>query len=88
MESKLDKINRLKSEIIEMKNDIERLSSVEQGVKVVLNGGYGAQGNVNFRYFDPTIAEGITATGQVAIRYITNKINEHLNKEVGTEGLS
>lgn len=49
--------------------------------------GYGATGNKNFRYFDPTIAEGITASGQVAIRYITNKINEHLNKEVGTVGV-
>lgn len=77
----------LKKEISELKEEVERLSAQEQAVKIVLNGGYGATGNVNFRYFDPTIAEGITATGQVAIRYITNKVNEHLNKEIGTVGV-
>lgn len=83
----LSEINLLKKEISELEDEINRLSSVEQAVKVVLNSGYGATAQVNFRYFDPTIAEGITATGQVAIRYITNKINEHLNKEVGSDGV-
>lgn len=81
------RISALKKEISELKDEVNRLSAVEQAVKVVLNGGYGATANVNFRYFVPTIAEGITATGQVAIRYITKKINEHLNKEIGSEGV-
>lgn len=83
----LSNIDILKKEISQLKEEVDRLSAQEQAVKIVLNGGYGATGNVNFRYFDPTIAEGITATGQVAIRYITKKVNEHLNKEIGTVGV-
>lgn len=48
--------------------------------------GYGAIGNKYFRYYLECIAEGITATGQLAIRYIAKSINDMLNKEFETTG--
>ena len=83
---KQDKINQLKNEISELEKETERLSAVEQSVKIVLNGGYGALGANQFRWYDETIAEGITTTGQVAIKYITKKINEYVAKEIGIPG--
>lgn len=81
-----DQILNLKREISTLEDDVERLSAMEQAVKIVLNGGYGAVGSENFRWYDETIAEGITATGQVGIRYITDKINLFINEHSGTTG--
>lgn len=83
----LAKIAALKEEIYFLENDANRLACMEQAVKIVLNGGYGALGSAAFRWYDETIAEGITATGQVAIRYITKKINEFVNERSGTVGV-
>lgn len=79
-----DKIEALKLEIKELEEKVERFSSMEQAVKIVLNSGYGAIGAPQFRWYDETIAEGITTTGQIAIRYISKKINEFINKESET----
>lgn len=49
--------------------------------------GYGALGAAAFRWYDETIAEGITATGRVGIQYITKKINEFVNEKADTEGI-
>lgn len=45
--------------------------------------GYGAFGSPAFRWYDETLAAGITATGQVAIRYITKCINDYLANQIG-----
>ncbi len=80
-------IEDLKLQIKDLEDEVERLSASEQAIKIVLNGGYGAIGSAAFRWYDETIAEGITSTGQVAIRYITNKINEFINIHSGTTGV-
>lgn len=48
---------------------------------------YGATGNKWFPYFDLRVAESITSTGQVAIRYIGNRINTYLNTLLKTTDL-
>ena len=48
---------------------------------------YGALANRYFRYFDVAIAEGITMTGQVIIRFIGEKISAHLNSLLETQGI-
>lgn len=46
---------------------------------------YGAQANEHFRYYDPNIAEGITLTGQLVIRFISNRVNDFLNERFKTQ---
>ena len=49
-------------------------------LKILLNSLYGALGNRYFRYFDQRIAEAITLTGQMVIRWGEQSINRYLNK--------
>jgi DNA polymerase elongation subunit (family B) len=43
-------------------------------------------GNQYFRYFDLRMAEGITTSGQLSIRWMANKLNAFMNKTLKTEG--
>lgn len=88
MLDKQKRIDELKSEIKELKILVNRYNAKEKAVKIVLNGGYGCFGNVYFRWYDKTIVEGITATGQVAIKYITNKLNDFINNYAGLDELT
>ena len=45
-----------------------------------MNAGYGALANEHFRWFRLYLAEAITTSGQLSIRWISNKVNEKLNK--------
>ena len=58
--------------------------AMQNAFKVALNSLYGASANENFRYYNPSISEGITLTGQVIIRFIGNQINEFLNRKLKT----
>jgi hypothetical protein len=40
--------------------------------------------NEYFRYFSTDIAEGITLTGQLTIKFVSKRINEFLNSELRT----
>lgn len=42
-------------------------------------------GNRYFQYYDIKYAEAITLSGQLSIRWIENKINQYLNKLLGTD---
>jgi DNA polymerase elongation subunit (family B) len=55
--------------------------------KISLNSAYGAIGNQYFRYYKLENAEAITLSGQVSIRWIENKMNQHLNKILKTDGI-
>jgi DNA polymerase elongation subunit (family B) len=66
--------------------DISRLNNLQMAMKIALNSAYGAMGNQYFRYFDIRIAEGITTSGQLSIRWMANKLNVYLNKVMKTEG--
>ena len=65
---------------------VTKFSNFQQVRKICLNSLYGAIGNTYFRYYKLDNAEAITLTGQVAIRWIERKINEYLNKTLGTDG--
>jgi DNA polymerase elongation subunit (family B) len=54
-------------------------------VKILMNSLYGAMSNQYFRYYDMRIAEGITISGQLTIRWAEKHINKYLNKILGTE---
>ena len=66
--------------------EISRLNNLQMAMKIALNSAYGAMGNQYFRYFDIRMAEGITTSGQLSIRWMANKLNVFLNKTLKTEG--
>lgn len=53
--------------------------------KIILNSGYGALSNAGFRYYDDTLAEAITISGQLSIRWIENTLNRYMNKLLKTD---
>ena len=65
---------------------VTKWSNFQQVRKICLNSLYGAIGNTYFRYYKLDNAEAITLTGQVAIRWIERKINDFINRTLGTEG--
>ncbi len=68
-----------------LENEIAKYNNFQLVRKIQLNSAYGAIGNEWFRYFDVDMAEAITLSGQLSIRWIAEKLNEFLNKTVGTE---
>lgn len=71
---------------LEDKNkEIATFNAMQQAFKIALNSLYGAMANEYFRYFSTDIAEGITLTGQLTIKFISKRINEFLNSELKTK---
>lgn len=64
----------------ELKRQMNQLDNSQQAVKILLNSLYGALGNEYFRYYDLRIAEGVTLSGQLAIRWAERALNETMNK--------
>lgn len=69
----------------DLKREINRLNNTQQAVKILLNSLYGALGNQYFRYFDLRIAEGITLSGQLSVRWAEKAMNKYMNKILGTD---
>lgn len=69
----------------ELEKEIARCNNIQMAKKISLNSAYGAVGNEFFRYFKLENAEAVTLSGQVSIRWIENKLNQHLNKILKTE---
>ena len=70
----------------QLRRDIAKFNNVQMARKIQLNSAYGAIGNQYFRYYNLANAEAITLSGQVAIRWIENKVNDYLNKVLKTQG--
>ena len=67
--------------------DISRYNNIQMAKKISLNSAYGAIGNNWFRYFDLLVAEAITTSGQLSIRWIEKSLNIYLNKIMETQGV-
>ena len=74
-----------KTPTIELKKEIARCNNIQMARKIQLNSAYGAIGNEHFRYYKLEIAEAITLSGQLSIRWIEKKMNEYLNKLLSTK---
>ena len=78
-------------QLYENENDPRQLKVIssknnyQMGMKIALNSAYGAMGNQYFRYFDLKMAEAITTSGQLSIRWIHDRMNDYLNKIIGTK---
>ena len=65
--------------------DISKYNNIQMAKKISLNSAYGAIGNAYFRYYDLLVAEAITTSGQLSIRWIEHALNEYLNTLLGTD---
>lgn len=66
--------------ITKLEADALKYDILQMAYKISLNSLYGVLGNSHFRYYNREIAEGITLTGQAIIRYISNHLNDFINK--------
>lgn len=72
---------------VKWQKEVSRLNNLQMAMKILLNSAYGAMGNAYFRYFDMRIAEGITISGQLSIRWIAAKLNDYFNKLLKTDNV-
>jgi DNA polymerase elongation subunit (family B) len=75
-----------KNKVSYLEKQIARYNNLQLAKKVTLNSAYGAMGNQYFRFFDIRVAEAITTSGQLSIRWIENKMNDYMNKLLKTKG--
>ncbi len=68
-----------------LENEIARCHNMQLAKKIQLNSAYGALSNQFFRWFDNRLAESITKSGQLSIRWMEKKMNENLNRILKTE---
>jgi len=68
----------------ELEREIAQLSNRQMAIKILMNSLFGALGNKWYRYFDLRIAEGITLTGQMVIKWCERTLNDEINKLLGT----
>jgi len=73
-----------KQEMYRIERDIAIAENRQMAIKILLNSLYGALGNRYFRFFDQRIAEAITLTGQLTIRWAEYSLNAYLNKVLKT----
>jgi DNA polymerase elongation subunit (family B) len=69
-----------KQEMYRIERNIAIAENRQMSIKILLNSLYGAMGNRYFRFFDQRIAEAITLTGQLTIRWAEYALNSYLNK--------
>jgi len=74
-----------KEKTVELEKEINRLHNQQMAIKILMNSLYGAIGNKYFRYYDLRIAEGITLTGQLAIKWAEKAVNKELNQILKTD---
>lgn len=78
-------VEELKEEYTKSKNIVSSKNALQSSLKVLLNGGYGANGAPQFLYFLVDNAESTTSSGQLVNLWTTKRINTFLNKLVGND---
>jgi len=68
-----------------LESEINQLENNQMAIKILLNSLYGALANKHFKYFDNALAESVTLTGQLSIKWAERAINEEMNKILKTE---
>jgi DNA polymerase elongation subunit (family B) len=76
-----------KTPTVALQKEISRCNNIQMARKIQLNSAYGAIGNEHFRYFRLEIAEAITLSGQLSIRWISDKTNAYLNNILKTNDI-
>jgi hypothetical protein len=77
-DAELDKLEK------EYDDEVTRLNNLQLARKIQINSIYGAFASPYFRYYDLRVAEGITKSGQLAIRWVSKHLNNYINKACKT----
>jgi len=97
IENYYDKRSKIKNEMIEHKkeyektptrdleNKIAQLENEQMAIKILLNSLYGALGSRFFDYYNIAMAEGVTLTGQLAIKWAEKAMNGEMNRLLKTD---
>jgi len=85
------KMLKVKQEYEQTKNkslepEINQLENNQMAIKILLNSLYGAMANKYFKFFDNALAESVTLTGQLSIKWAERAINIEMNKVLKTKG--
>lgn len=73
-----------KKQKAEYKKQITQLHNSQMAIKIMMNSLYGATANRYFLYYIAEMAEAITMSGQLSLRYAEKSINEYMNKILNT----
>ena len=71
-------------ELKRLKREINQLHNSQMSIKIAMNSLYGATANKYFLYYINEMAEAITTSGQLGIRYAEKSVNDYLNRTLGT----
>jgi len=74
-----------KQRVYEIERDISHYENQQMSIKILMNSLYGALGNRYFRYFDLRVAEAITLSGQLAVRWAEKTVNLRMNQLLKTD---
>ena len=74
-----------KNKTKKLENEIATLHNQQMSIKILMNSLYGALGNNFFRYFDNRMAEAITTSGQLSIKWAEKAINNYMNDLLKTD---
>jgi hypothetical protein len=69
------------------KKEINQLHNGQMTIKILMNSLYGAIANKYFNYFIGPIAEAITHSGQLSVKWAEKTINNYLNKTLKTDNV-
>lgn len=79
------KIQYEKTPTKELEYEIARCKNMQMAKKILLNSAYGALANKAYRWFQRDLAESITVSGQLTIRWAEKRMNEYMNKVLKTD---
>ena len=68
-----------------LKREATQLHNQQMAIKIAMNSLYGATANIYFLYYINDMAEAITTSGQLSIRYAQKSVNAYLNKLLKTD---
>jgi len=68
-----------------LKREANQLHNAQMAIKISMNSLYGAMANIYFLYYINDMAEAITTSGQLSIRYAQKSVNNYMNKILKTD---
>lgn len=83
----LQKVKKGSTEYKQLEKKIARYDNLQNALKILLNSAYGALTNEFYRFYDRELGEAITSSGQRTTMFTEMKMNQYLNKMIGTENV-